>query len=230
MNNSRLVYSTESGKICPSCQKSISECTCKKKKSRSQTNIKYDGVIRVQREVKGRKGKTVTTVSAFQLADDELKNLATQLKRRCGTGGSVTEDDLIRGDHIYVRRKGLLYSHHGIYAEGGTVIHYKGADKEKRDPAVIITDIDNFLNGGKLRRRNYRERLPYSESLRIAREHLSKKRYSLRGNNCEHFATYCATGKKKSLQVRRVIGGIATITLAVTGTVIKKMITKKKVG
>ncbi len=65
MDNSRLVYSTESGKICPSCQKPVSECTCKKKKSRSQTNIKYDGIIRIQREVKGRKGKTVTTVSGF---------------------------------------------------------------------------------------------------------------------------------------------------------------------
>ncbi len=49
-------------------------------------------------------------------------------------------------------------------------------------------------------------------------------------NNCEHFATYCATGKKKSLQVRRVIGGIATITLVVIGSVIQKMITKKKMG
>ena len=100
MDNSRLVYSTESGKICPSCQKSISECTCKKKKSRSQTNIKYDGIIRIQREVKGRKGKTVTTVFAFQLADDELKNLAVQLKRRCGTGGSVKDGVIIiQGDH-----------------------------------------------------------------------------------------------------------------------------------
>jgi translation initiation factor 1 len=100
MNNSRLIYSTESGKICPSCQKSISECTCKKKKSRSQTSIKYDGIIRIQREVKGRKGKAVTTVSAFQLADDELKNLATQLKRLCGTGGSVKDGVIIiQGDH-----------------------------------------------------------------------------------------------------------------------------------
>ena len=49
---------------------------------------------------KGRKGKTVTTVSAFQLADDELKNLATQLKRRCGTGGSVKDGVIIiQGDH-----------------------------------------------------------------------------------------------------------------------------------
>ena len=142
----------------------------------------------------------------------------------------LTEDDLIRGDHIYVRRRGLLYSHHGIYAGEGTVIHFKGEEKEKRNPAVIMTEIENFLNGGKLRRRNYKKRIPHSESLRNAQELLSEKGYSLPGNNCEHFATYCATGKKKSIQVRRVIGGIATITLAVTGTVMKKMITKKKVG
>ena len=100
MDNSRLVYSTESGKLCQSCQKSVSRCVCKKKKSRSQTNIKVDGIIRIQREVKGRKGKTVTTVFGFQLAEDELRNLAAQLKRRCGTGGSVKEGVIIiQGDH-----------------------------------------------------------------------------------------------------------------------------------
>ncbi len=100
MDNSRLVYSTAAGKICPLCQKPVSGCACKKKKPRSQTNIKIDGIIRIQREVKGRKGKTVTIVSGFQLADDELKNLATQLKRRCGTGGSVKEGVIIiQGDH-----------------------------------------------------------------------------------------------------------------------------------
>ena len=100
MDNSRLVYSTETGKICPSCQRSVSECTCKKKKSRSQTNIKYDGIVRVQREAKGRKGKTVTIVSGFQINANELKDLATQLKRRCGTGGSVKDGVIIiQGDH-----------------------------------------------------------------------------------------------------------------------------------
>jgi translation initiation factor 1 len=94
------VYSTESGKICPSCQNPVSKCKCKKKKSRSQTNIKIDGIIRVQREVKGRKGKTVTTVSGFQINADELKNLAAQLKRRCGTGGTVKDGVIIiQGDH-----------------------------------------------------------------------------------------------------------------------------------
>jgi translation initiation factor 1 len=42
----------------------------------------------------------VTTVSAFKLADDELKNLAAQLKRKCGTGGSVKDGVImIQGDH-----------------------------------------------------------------------------------------------------------------------------------
>jgi len=100
MDNTRLVYSTESGKICSSCQKPVSKCTCKKKEPRSQTNIKYDGIIRIQREVKGRKGKTVTTLSGFLITDAELKNLATQLKRRCGTGGSVKDGVIIiQGDH-----------------------------------------------------------------------------------------------------------------------------------
>jgi translation initiation factor 1 len=100
MDNSRLVYSTESGKLCLLCQKPVSECACKKKKARSQANIKIDGIIRIQGEVKGRKGKTVTIVSGFQLADDELKNLAAQLKRRCGTGGSVKDGVIIiQGNH-----------------------------------------------------------------------------------------------------------------------------------
>ena len=100
MDNSRLVYSTETGSVCALCRKPVSECTCKKKKSRSRTNIKYDGIIRIQREVKGRKGKIVTTVSGFQINADELKNLVTQIKRRCGTGGSVKDGLLIiQGDH-----------------------------------------------------------------------------------------------------------------------------------
>ena len=142
--------------------------------------------------------------------------------------GCIIEKDLNIGDHVYVRRKKLLYSHHGIYSGEGTVIHFKGAVREKKDPVVIKTDLENFLNGGKLKRRNYKRRLPHDATLRIAEDHISKKGYSLAFNNCEHFATYCATGKKRSAQVRNVIGSIATITLAVTGAVIQKMITKKK--
>ena len=100
MNNSRLVYSTETGRICPKCQKPVEGCACKKKKTTTPSNIKSDGKIRIQREKKGRKGKTVTTVSGLQLSDYELKELAAQLKRKCGTGGSVKDGIIIiQGDH-----------------------------------------------------------------------------------------------------------------------------------
>jgi len=59
-----------------------------------------DGIVRVRREVKGRRGKTVTTISGVPLPRDELRDLAAELKRRVGTGGS-TKDGIIeiQGDH-----------------------------------------------------------------------------------------------------------------------------------
>ncbi len=100
MPNSRLVYSTETGRICPKCQKSVSVCTCKKKRPESKSQIKSDGIIRIRREVKGRKGKTVTTLSGFDLDDNALNLLSKQIKQHCGTGGSVKDGMvIIQGDH-----------------------------------------------------------------------------------------------------------------------------------
>jgi translation initiation factor 1 len=97
MDNSRRVYSTESGRICPSCAKPLAACACRKKQA---PPVPADGVIRIRREVKGRGGKTVTVASGFQLDDDGLKQLAAELKRRCGTGGSAKNGEiLIQGDH-----------------------------------------------------------------------------------------------------------------------------------
>ena len=56
--------------------------------------------MRVRREVKGRKGKTVTTISGVPLDEDGLRELASDLKRHCGTGGSVKDGVIIiQGDH-----------------------------------------------------------------------------------------------------------------------------------
>jgi translation initiation factor 1 len=67
-----------------------------------------------------RKGKTVTTVSAFQLADDELKNLATQLKRHCGTGGSVKDGVIIiQGDHREAIKTELKKQGYKVKLAGG---------------------------------------------------------------------------------------------------------------
>ena len=100
MSDARLVYSTETGRICPKCQKPVSACTCKKKASGPKPQSRPDGIIRIRREVKGRKGKTVTAVTGFALDDQGLKTLSKQLKHHCGTGGSVKDAMvIIQGDH-----------------------------------------------------------------------------------------------------------------------------------
>lgn len=99
-SNSRLVYSTESGRICPKCEKYFEHCSCSKKQEQPVVVSKEDGVVRVGRETKGRKGKGVTTVTGVPLASDELKTLAKELKQKCGTGGTLKDGVIeIQGDH-----------------------------------------------------------------------------------------------------------------------------------
>ncbi len=101
-DNSRLVYSTETGRTCPECGKPASECVCgkKEKAAKSPSPDKGDGIVRIQRETKGRKGKTVTAVHGVPLAGGDLKAFAKTLKGRCGAGGTVKNGVIeIQGDH-----------------------------------------------------------------------------------------------------------------------------------
>lgn len=97
-SNSKLVYSTELGRICPSCGKQSAECTCQRKNTNPIP--KNDGKIRVERSTKGRKGKGVTLVTGLPLENNSLKELAKKLKQKCGTGGTVKNGVIeIQGDH-----------------------------------------------------------------------------------------------------------------------------------
>ena len=59
-----------------------------------------DGIVRVRRETGGRGGKTVTTIHGVAAAASVLKDLAGDLKRLCGTGGTVKDGVIeIQGDH-----------------------------------------------------------------------------------------------------------------------------------
>jgi translation initiation factor 1 len=96
-SNSRTVYTTESGRVCPNCGKPVAHCSCKKKTTAAPTG---DGVIRVGLEKKHRGGKTVSVITGLVLPPDALRDLASDLKRRCGTGGTVKDNIIeIQGDH-----------------------------------------------------------------------------------------------------------------------------------
>ena len=79
-----------------------------------------DNVVRVRREVKGRKGKTVTTLSGVPLDDEGLRELASDLKRHCGTGGSVKDGVIvIQGDHCDVLLSFLQKRGYAVKRSGG---------------------------------------------------------------------------------------------------------------
>lgn len=82
---SQLVYSTDQGRIDP--------------EPDPEEIPQGDGVIKIRRETKGRKGKGVTMLSGFGVSQDELKALAKSLKKFCGVGGSVKDYTIeIQGD------------------------------------------------------------------------------------------------------------------------------------
>ena len=96
--NSRLVYSTDSGRITESV---------------ASKTVQGDGIVRIRRETKGRKGKGVTTLSGFNMSESELKVLGKQLKQKCSTGGTVKNGMIeIQGDHreilkVELQKRGL---------------------------------------------------------------------------------------------------------------------------
>jgi translation initiation factor 1 len=100
-----LVYSTDTGRTCPGFGHPVKQCCCCKKKSPQQG----DGVVRISRQTKGRKGNGVCLITGVPLADAELKKLAKQLKKKCGAGGAVKNGVIeIQGDHREVLTKTLI--------------------------------------------------------------------------------------------------------------------------
>jgi translation initiation factor 1 len=91
-----LVYSTEAGRMCPTCRKPIATCVCASKGSAPAG----DGIVRVSRETKGRGGKAVTVVRGLALDAASLVKIAQQLKSTCGSGGTVKDGVIeVQGEH-----------------------------------------------------------------------------------------------------------------------------------
>ncbi|SEK34048.1 translation initiation factor 1 [Roseateles sp. YR242] len=93
-----LVYSTDSGRVCPECRQAQADCRCK---ARAQAAVVGNGQVRVRRETAGRKGKGVTVILGLPLTADELTGVAKQLKAACGSGGTAKDGTVeIQGDHL----------------------------------------------------------------------------------------------------------------------------------
>jgi len=73
-----LVYSTDGGKIKPEAKETA-------------RSVSSDGIVRIHRETKGRKGKGVSLIKGLDLEPEALKKLGSELKKKCGCGGAVKD-------------------------------------------------------------------------------------------------------------------------------------------
>lgn len=108
----RVVYDSDAAQPgrCPTCGKRRDRCTCDAPRiprppARAKTapgataSVPRDGVVRLMRDRKSRGGKTVTVIAGLPGSPDDLARLASDLKRVCGTGGTLRGDTVeIHGD------------------------------------------------------------------------------------------------------------------------------------
>jgi len=91
------VYSTDRGRVCPTCGWPVRDCQCSTTFDEPVPE-RITAVVRIEKA--GRRGKTVTVVDRLPRNGPFLKQLATDLKRACGSGGSAGDGRVeIQGDH-----------------------------------------------------------------------------------------------------------------------------------
>ena len=98
-------------------------------------------------------------------------------------------------DHLEVPRQHGLFNHHGIDLGDGTAAHYL----ERRE--ILRSPLEEFSQGQPLKVISHVEASPVGVTLRRAMGRLGEQDYNLLFNNCEHFATWCKTGRHRSEQV-----------------------------
>ncbi|MBC8207497.1 MAG: stress response translation initiation inhibitor YciH [Kiritimatiellales bacterium] len=92
----------------------------KAKKQKQAPARKNDGVVRVGRETKGRKGAGVTIIAGIPTHPEGLKQIAKELKQKCGTGGTVKNGVIeIQGDQRDLLVKELTERGYTVKRAGG---------------------------------------------------------------------------------------------------------------
>ncbi|MFW2159968.1 lecithin retinol acyltransferase family protein [Acinetobacter beijerinckii] len=114
------------------------------------------------------------------------------------------------GSHLIVKHFG--YSHHGIYAGRGRVIHYSGFAHIFKKHPIEMTTIERFARGKTIYTRLYPSpRYQAKAVVKRMRSRMHENHYHLIINNCEHLCTWAITGVESSTQVERMQRRLATI-------------------
>jgi translation initiation factor 1 len=122
----RLVYDSDAGQPgrCPTCGKRLDRCSCGQARpapgQARPLHLPRDGVVRLLRDRKARGGKTVTLIAGLSGSPAALAVLASDLKRLCGTGGTLRGDVIeIQGDHRERLRAELERRGYSVKLAGG---------------------------------------------------------------------------------------------------------------
>lgn len=117
--NTRLVYSTDPAlnKKCAKCKELVSECTCEKVPAVKE--YKFVAYLRIEKA--GRGGKTVTAINELPKNETFLKDLTSELKKKCGSGGTYSMEGKfasieIQGDKMDMVR--TILNKKGIKTKG----------------------------------------------------------------------------------------------------------------
>jgi hypothetical protein len=102
-----------------------------------------------------------------------------------------------------------VYWHHGIDRGDGTVIHYDGSPR-RPNGTVSLMSLDSFSRGHRVDVVSSCPPELADEVVERAESRIGEASYDLVRNNCEHFATWCSSGRHDSRQVRAVINTVAT--------------------
>jgi hypothetical protein len=115
---------------------------------------------------------------------------------------SIDTASIAPGAHLLTPRFG--YTHHGIYAGEGLVIHYAGLSRSLRRAPVESVTLDEFAAGHAVRTvAEPGARYAGIEVVRRAASRLGEERYRLTTNNCEHFCSWCCRGESRSEQIEK---------------------------
>jgi hypothetical protein len=122
------------------------------------------------------------------------------LSRR--SSGLMWDQDLTPGTHLVTSRRG--YTHHGIYVGHGMVVHYAGLSRFLQSGPIEEVTISQFSMGRPVRIIGYRESTYSPQEIVLrARSRLGENKYHVLRNNCEHFCSWCISGRSCSKQVER---------------------------